>query len=407
MRIVRTLLACFVLLGLAASMQPAEAQILKRLKERAKAKVEENLGEKQDEAIDKAFDSVGDEEEEKAAEESAPAQTSSTPEPAAPAEEPAPAAEVAKLKPGEGAWANYDFVPGERPIYVDDFSADRIGNFPKRMEFRSGNMQIVEWNGQRWLSAEGGELFINLPEVLPERFTMEFDLAGSGNAATIEFGEDAPKYEKLINLGNYYARLRSGQVDAQGELRLDTSKEPVKIRISVDGGYLKLYANEHRALNVPNANMPRSNRIYMNLNGWDAENPRMIANVRIYAGGTPMYDALTAEGRFSTQGILFDTGSDVIKPESSPTLREIGDMLKQYEDLRLRIEGHTDSQGDDASNLSLSERRAAAVKAFLVSSYQIDPGRLESQGLGETAPVADNATPEGRQQNRRVELVKL
>src|SRR5690606_32257976 len=91
----------------------------------------------------------------------------------------APAADVAKLKPGEGAWANYDFVPGERPIFIDDFSNDRIGNFPQRMEFKSGNMQIVEWEGQRWLSAEGGELYINLPEVLPDRFTMEFDLVGS------------------------------------------------------------------------------------------------------------------------------------------------------------------------------------------------------------------------------------
>ncbi len=145
----------------------------------------------------------------------------------------------------------------------------------------------------------------------------------------------------------------------------------------------------------------------MNLMGWGADDPRMIANLRINAGGTPMYDALTAEGRFSTQGILFDTGSDVIRPESTPTLAEIGDMLKKYTDLRIRIEGHTDSQGDDASNQQLSERRAAAVRAFLVSTYGIEEARLESQGLGESTPVASNDSPEGRQQNRRVELVKL
>ena len=82
-------------------------------------------------------------------------------------------------------------------------------------------------------------------------------------------------------------------------------------------------------------------------------------------------------------------------------------MLTTHAGLRLSIEGHTDSEGDDTYNQTLSERRAAAVKAFLVTSYRIDAARLQTQGLGENKPVADNATPEGRQQNRRVELVRL
>src|SRR5690606_35602895 len=122
------------------------------------------------------------------------------------------------LRPGEGAWANYDFVPGERPLYVNDFSADRVGNFPQRMEFRSGNMQIVEWQGQRWLSAEGGELFIDLPEALPERFTMEFDLAGDGNPAVLTFdGGEPGEAPGQIYVDDWQARLRSGAIDAQGE----------------------------------------------------------------------------------------------------------------------------------------------------------------------------------------------
>lgn len=386
-------------------VQPAEAQILKRLKNRAAAKVEEKIGDKQDEAIERAFEG-GDESK---AEESSSAPGSQPEEIESEASAVSTASEApASLKPGEGVWANYDFVPGERPIFVDDFGDDRVGNFPKRMEFKSGNMQIVEWNGQRWLNAEDGELYIDLPEVLPDRFTMEFDLAGSGNAMSIEFGDDAPKHEVTLEVGTYFAALRNDhkKIHANGDLRLSTEEEPVTIRVSVDGEYLKLYANEYRALNVPNADLPRSNRIYMNLMGWSADDPRMIANVRINAGGNPMYDALSAEGRFATQGILFDTGSDVIRPESTPTLQEIGDMLKKYEDLRIRIEGHTDSQGDDASNQQLSERRAAAVRAFLVSNYGI-ASRLESQGLGETVPVGSNDTAEGRQQNRRVELVRL
>lgn len=74
----------------------------------------------------------------------------------------------APLRSGEGAWANYDFVPGERPLYVDDFSNDRVGNFPRRLEFVGGSMEVVEWQGQRWIRDGGdGAFFINLPETLP------------------------------------------------------------------------------------------------------------------------------------------------------------------------------------------------------------------------------------------------
>ncbi|MEJ2238348.1 MAG: OmpA family protein [Gemmatimonadales bacterium] len=113
------------------------------------------------------------------------------------------------------------------------------------------------------------------------------------------------------------------------------------------------------------------------------------------------------DGRVATQGILFGSGSDRIRPESTPTLKEIGTMLEEHPELRLSIEGHTDSDGDDAFNQDLSERRAAAVKAYLVEQFAIDDARLETAGFGESNPVAGNDTAEGKQQNRRVELVQL
>ncbi len=320
---------------------------------------------------------------------------------------PAGAAATANVKPGQGAWANYDFVPGDKPIFVDDFSKDNVGDFPRRFEFRSGNMEIVEWQGQRWLRSGGHDVFgITLPETLPERFTMEFDLAGSGNGMEINFANEAPASGPHLAINAHSAYLIADPIRGEGQLTVNTSETPVKIRISVDGKYLKLYANEHRALNVPNANLGRSNHIYINMNGWSADDPRMIANIRIFAGGKKLYDAIAEKGRVATQGILFATGSAELAPESTPTLKEIGQMLKDHADLSLTIEGHTDNVGSAEANQALSEKRAAAVKAYIVSTFGIADSRLESKGFGASKPAASNDTPEGRQQNRRVELVK-
>ena len=137
------------------------------------------------------------------------------------------------------------------------------------------------------------------------------------------------------------------------------------------------------------------------------DKPIIIGAIRIAGGGRDLYDRLAEQGRVATQGIYFDVNSATIRPESDTTLEEIGMMLQDHPDLRISIEGHTDTDGDDASNLDLSERRAASVKDYLIANYDIDASRLQSAGLGETVPVADNDTPEGKQQNRRVELVKL
>jgi outer membrane protein OmpA-like peptidoglycan-associated protein len=101
--------------------------------------------------------------------------------------------------------------------------------------------------------------------------------------------------------------------------------------------------------------------------------------------------------------ILFDTNSDGVKPAGLDNLAQMGDILAKYSDDRVRIEGHTDASGDDKHNQQLSERRAAAVKAVLVSRG-VQESQIIVAGLGETKPVSDNATAAGRAKNRRVEL---
>ncbi len=101
--------------------------------------------------------------------------------------------------------------------------------------------------------------------------------------------------------------------------------------------------------------------------------------------------------------ILFDTNSDSVKPAGVTNLSQMGDILAKYSDDRVQIQGHTDSSGDDKYNQQLSERRAAAVKAVLVSRGVQDK-QIVVTGFGEAKPVADNATTDGRSKNRRVEL---
>jgi outer membrane protein OmpA-like peptidoglycan-associated protein len=135
---------------------------------------------------------------------------------------------------------------------------------------------------------------------------------------------------------------------------------------------------------------------------YGADNDVYVDEIRVAQGGPrSLYDDLMAEGFVSTTGILFETGSSTIRAESTPTLNAVLELLAQHADISLVIEGHTDGQGADADNLTLSEHRAASVKAYLVSNG-VDTGRLETVGHGESQPVGDNATAEGMAMNRRV-----
>jgi outer membrane protein OmpA-like peptidoglycan-associated protein len=410
----RLLVPGLLLLTLAGAHMPAQAQFSdfgKKLKQKAEQKIEQRVDRKTDQAMEKGLDKVECAATDPECFEKAKAEGKEVTTVDAPAtSSAAKTSKPAPLKPGQGAWANYDFKPGDRILFADDFSKDEVGDFPRRFEFKAGQMEIVEWNDGRWLRAAQGKFWIPLSETLPERYTVEFDLAGNGNAMVITFdGKDDNQTAARMEFGEYFGRLRSGEIDAQGEFGagIKTGEKPIHVAISVDGQHVKAYANEKRVFNAPNGNVGRSNKIFINMNGWTADMPRMIANVRIAAGGKKLYDALSEKGRVATQGVLFDTGSDRIRPESTPTLKEIGAMLKEHADLKLMIEGHTDNVGAAASNQSLSEKRAEAVRQHLISTYGVDASRLQSKGFGPSKPSTGNDTPEGRQQNRRVELVKI
>jgi outer membrane protein OmpA-like peptidoglycan-associated protein len=119
-----------------------------------------------------------------------------------------------------------------------------------------------------------------------------------------------------------------------------------------------------------------------------------------------MANTIELDGSISLYGIYFDTNEARLKPESEPTLREIAALLGSQSKLAVLVIGHTDNQGSFEHNLDLSTRRANAVKAALIAQHGADGRRLSAAGAGMMAPVASNATNDGRAKNRRVTIVK-
>jgi outer membrane protein OmpA-like peptidoglycan-associated protein len=321
-------------------------------------------------------------------------------------------AERRAQKPGDGVWRNYDYTPGKVVLRATDFADEPVGRFPvSQLEYVKGNMQIVELNGVKVLEASGNSVFrVALSEELQEDFRLEFLLqVGTPNMATRVFFEPFEgayaRYEaQYLHLdgrpGIYFQSQPVSNID--GARRLADEMTPV--RFQVDGEYAILYIGTERAANIPNAKFLKSNVIEFQLGG-NRNYQTYITDITAAVGLDKLYDALMEEGEYTTRGIYFDLDSDAIRPESTPTLDEILETLDSHPELKLAIEGHTDSTGEADYNQELSERRAQSVVQYLVS-HGVDAERLQAVGRGESDAVADNETPEGRQQNRRV-VIKL
>lgn len=313
--------------------------------------------------------------------------------------------------PGQGVWLNYDFVPGDRVIFTEDFSGNDVGDFPRRLRLVNGNLEVVKIKGQPMLhSVDGGLFYIKLPEKLPRRFTVELNLH------TVAVGNPIQMWttdgERSARFGCYsnQAWIEGNGTGANSGAAFQSDPMPgfVNCTFTIDNAKgIRAYVNEHRTGNAPQDSVVLTDTLFVQIPSGERDDPILLTSIRIAAGGKKLYDVLSESGRVATQGIFFDTGSDHIRPESTPTLEEIAAMLRDHGDLRLTIEGHTDNVGNAAANQTLSEQRAAAVKQYLVTRAKVDPVRLTTKGFGASKPVAPNTTAEGRQNNRRVELVKM
>lgn len=169
---------------------------------------------------------------------------------------------------------------------------------------------------------------------------------------------------------------------------------------------LRLYINENKVFDVPKG-MPEGFKYNILRFEMGGESSPLISNFRVAAGLPDMRNKLITEGKLVTYGIYFDVNSDKIKPESFGTLKGIAAVLNETPDVKVRIFGHTDSDGNDAANLDLSKRRAASVKNELSKNFAIDASRMETDGKGESEPVAPNDNLTNKALNRRVEFIKL
>jgi OmpA-OmpF porin, OOP family len=391
----------------------------KRLLEKVKSRTEERIDRRTEEGIQKGLDKVeeeikgstkgeGEKEGKPAEAEAGEAQAAGT----AGGEEPESKKEAAKSP--ELLWAKYDFVPGDMVIFEDNLIGEENGEFPSRWDLRSGNVEIAKVDGENVIMMRSGHPeiipYLKDPEkdYLPDIFTIEFDLYYPGDGTFQIFLYDR-KNQKSSGTGyNYlqvqYNEILIGQVrSTYPEENLATSRW-MHIAIAHTNGQLKAYMDDTRLINIPRLDF---NPTGLSLYTYHAGNDNLyyIKNIRIAQGGVKYYDRFLQDGKIVANGIRFDVNKATLRPESMGIINEIADIMKEHPDINFSVEGHTDSDGDDAFNQTLSEERAAAVASTL-TKIGVDARRLSSKGWGENKPLDTNSTPEGKANNRRVEFVK-
>ncbi|HZJ19728.1 MAG TPA: OmpA family protein [Pricia sp.] len=333
-------------------------------------------------------------------------------------------------------YSKFDFVPGDKVVFFDDFANDFIGDFPSKWNTNAtGEVVSVEGSPQKWFELKGGYNLSYIPDVptLPEEYTIEFDilalgldsqtssgaylvailsddaLFGDGKNfvhASIPFCQYAAVGITAVNRINGKGEIRS---TLAADIRDEVNAQP-HIAIAINKQRYRLWVNEEKYIDIPRM-VPEGaviKALKFNLSGVKVGKERIfITNLKVSEGGLDLRRTLISEGRVSTNGILFDSGSANIQRQSMGIILQISQVLQQEGGMKLKIIGHTDSDGEDAKNTELSKKRAEAVKNALVSVYKVSADRLTTEGKGETEPVGDNATPDGKAQNRRVEFIKL
>jgi len=338
-----------------------------------------------------------------------------------------PAAAAASLQ----TYSKYDFIPGEKVIFFDDFTETAVGDFPPNWnttasgEVVTNNIYPGNWFkliGEGCVALDGGLK-------LTDNYTIEFDVIPyvvNSDIVSFEYGFYLYSAQDPKNLdeggavpGNNggikmsfgyratYSAYNEEGYTINGEKEDAKMEAGKKYRLSfwVQKTRLRVYQDQVKIFDLPKVFKPGMQCNQMRFELWGESAP-MITNFRVAAGLPDTRNKLITQGKLVTYGIYFDVNKDVVKPESYGTLKEIATILNEVPEVKVKIWGHTDSDGQDAANLDLSKRRAASVKAELVKNFGVKADRLDTDGMGETQPVAPNDTPVNKALNRRVEFIK-
>jgi len=328
--------------------------------------------------------------------------------------------------------SKYDFVPGDKILFYEDFSQDAIGDFPDLWTTNSsGEVKTVNIASGNWFHMLGKDAVYcyNKDINFPENFILEFDIIPDkvySRGIMLILYQDATPSE--IESSNYpgekgvYIQIEPDDWNTLGYNNVDANSEKFEghsqialvekekvnhIIIWIQKRRLRIYHKGQKAIDMP-VNLHQGIKLNrMLFSGWDRGSLPFITNIKVTTATPDTRNKLLTEGKIVSYGIYFDSGKDLVKAESYGTLNEIAKVLNENPAVKINIVGYTDSDGDDALNLDLSKRRAANVKNSLIKDFSIDGTRIQTDGKGETSPIAPNDNPENKAKNRRVEFIKL
>jgi len=311
-----------------------------------------------------------------------------------------------------------DFIPGDKTIFYDDFTDMAGDEPPPHWKVRGGTAELRTGGGVRQLTVTSRRVVLtpNLTAI-PKNFTIEAEVKYNGHdtVANRRFFKKAGGEAMFFRAAVVYDKLSfffkvGNETITQQYLQMNWS-QPVKQALWAQNGRLRFYINGQRVFDVNQIDLPElaAPEVTLEAGPGGRNEPDRHVGIRFirFAESTPDFSQMiSSSGRYVTHGILFDTDSDRLKPESAPVIKSIARGLETNPNLKLQIAGHTDSTGNADHNLDLSKRRAEAVRAVLVAQFKVDAARLTTAGLGATKPIDSNDTPQGRAQNRRVEFVR-
>lgn len=427
MKKVLLLVSIFLLIAIQADAQSWLDKVGKKVENAAKRTIERKAEQKTEEAVNKAVDKATDKETYKGSSKEKNSETIEWTEKESGQIESDHAGQ-GNMRP-EMTYAKSDFVPGDEIFFEDDLVKEQMGEFPSQWDLLEGAVDVASINGIKAIAFEPGgfitPLMKDMAGYLPDVFTLEFDFWINDKENTLDqeyklfFSKDKTFYPSDVLIQLKFGSINSDRKgtmawpyktssgnsrDGEGVFEIEEHSWH-HLSVSFNKRAFKAYVNGIRIANIPNAAAPKTLAIYAS--DWGGITPGTIAitNIRMAKGAVPLYDRMMTEGKFISYGITFDVGKSTIKPESYSELNRIVTLMKENPDLKFSVEGHTDSTGSAASNQTLSEQRSQAVMDEL-AKMGIDKSRLSASGKGQTSPIADNATDEGRAKNRRVEFVK-